>query len=288
MHDHPYTPREQRPAGHQLSRHHRQRRRRRGSRQRFGFRLQNALFVLPNLFTVSSIYCGIYAIAIATGTSHPAPLYQASLAVFFGFFFDMADGRVARLTHTQSLFGVQLDSLADLVTFGVAPALIAYRWALAPLGMLGVLTAGTFVACSALRLARFNVLALRTPEGGPSAYFVGLPTPTSAGVVVSAVMYHQRAFGGLADFGGTVAIGMLCIGGLMVSNVRYPTFKNVHLRGKGLIGPALGMIVFAVLAIVWTPTLALASMVMGYVVIGLIDNMLRSVLGNGSHTAQNK
>ena len=87
------------------------------------------MFVLPNLFTVSSIFCGVYAIIHVSGIPTHQELYQASLAVFFGAFFDMADGRVARLTKTQSEFGVQLDSLADLVTFGIAPGIIVYHWA---------------------------------------------------------------------------------------------------------------------------------------------------------------
>src|SRR5689334_6823759 len=130
-------------------------------RRRRKFDLQRAMFVLPNLFTVSSIFCGFYAITLCLDAPEPIHLYNAALAIFFGMFFDMADGRVARLTKTQSDFGVQLDSLADVVSFGVAPAVLLWRWALSSLGITGLVIGFIYVACGALRLARFNVLAAR-------------------------------------------------------------------------------------------------------------------------------
>ncbi|MEZ4272854.1 MAG: CDP-alcohol phosphatidyltransferase family protein [Myxococcota bacterium] len=134
----------------------RKRRRRLPRRRRIAtrFNLGRALFVLPNLFTVSNIFCGFYAIVLICGEPGPEQFYRAGLAIFFGFFFDMADGRVARMTRTQSDFGVQLDSLSDMVTFGVAPALIVYRWGLSELGLWGIVVAFVYVACGALRLAR--------------------------------------------------------------------------------------------------------------------------------------
>ena len=113
------------------------------------------LFVLPNLFTVSSIFCGIYAITLATGAqgeNASLDFYRAAVAILFGMFFDGCDGRVARLTRTESDFGVQLDSLADVITFGAAPALLLYKWALWPLGFTGVFIAGVYASCGALRL----------------------------------------------------------------------------------------------------------------------------------------
>src|SRR5262245_33500237 len=165
-------------------------------------KLRKLLFVLPNLFTVSSIFCGFYALTLCTGDASPAQLYQAALAIFFGIFFDGFDGRVARLTKTQSQFGMELDSLADVVTFGAAPALVVYRWALQPLGIVGIFIGFMFAACGALRLARFNVLALKeeaakkaAPEasGTPKShaagrFFVGLPIPLGAGVVISIII----------------------------------------------------------------------------------------------------
>src|SRR3954471_22167882 len=121
-------------------------------------RIRKLMFVLPNLFTVTSIFCGFYAITLCAGEASPSQLYQAALAIFFAMFFDGFDGRVARLTKTQSEFGVELDSLADVMSFGVAPGLLMYKWALAPLGFWGLFASFSFAACGAMRLARFNVL----------------------------------------------------------------------------------------------------------------------------------
>src|SRR5262249_23636579 len=125
---------------------------RRRRRRRIKFDLQRAMFVLPNAFTVSSIFCGFYAITECLDESTPIRLYRAAIAIFFGMFFDMFDGRVARLTRTQSDFGVQLDSLADVISFGAAPAVLLWRWALSSLGLLGLVVGFIYVACGALRL----------------------------------------------------------------------------------------------------------------------------------------
>ena len=139
--------------------------------------LRKAMFVLPNLFTVSSIFLGFYSMTLASGDATPEELYRAALAIFFAIFFDMFDGRVARMTRTQSDFGVQLDSLADVISFGAAPALLVYRWALAPMGFMGLFLSFAFAACGALRLARFNVLAARGDKAS-HRFFTGLPIPS--------------------------------------------------------------------------------------------------------------
>lgn len=197
--------------------------------------LRKAMFVLPNLFTVSSIFLGFYAMTLSAGDPAPAQLNQAALAIFFAIFFDAFDGRVARMTKTQSDFGVQLDSLADVISFGAAPALLIYKWALAPLGFVGFFLSFAFAACGALRLARFNVLAQRGDKGS-SRFFVGLPIPLAAGAVVALVIAHYRTVGGIADDSTRVAIaafvGLLAF--LMVSTIRYRTFKDVHLSRKSL------------------------------------------------------
>ena len=114
--------------------------------------LRKLMFVLPNLFTVSSIFCGIYSITLCTGDAASGDqFFRAAIAIFFGNFFDAFDGRVARMTKTQSEFGVELDSLADVITFGVAPAILVYKWALASMGMLGMAICATYAACGAIR-----------------------------------------------------------------------------------------------------------------------------------------
>ena len=162
-------------------------------------------------------------------------LYRAALAIFFAIFFDMFDGRVARMTRTQSDFGVELDSLADVVSFGAAPALLVYKWALAPLGLMGLLLSFAFAACGALRLARFNVLAHRGDKSS-HRFFVGLPIPLAAGTIVSLVIAHYKAFGSAAEPASRVPIAAVValLAFLMVSTVRYRTFKDVHLSPKSL------------------------------------------------------
>src|SRR5579862_7755609 len=136
-------------------------------------------YILPNLFTLSSVFCGFVSVSLSASGQGGADLYQAALAICFGFFFDTADGRVARLTKTQTDLGRDLDSLADVVTFGVAPALLVYKWGLTSFGRWGMFVAGLYVCAGALRLARFNVLARReeVQAGGPKPpgkYTLGL------------------------------------------------------------------------------------------------------------------
>jgi len=197
--------------------------------------LRKAMFVLPNLFTVSSIFLGFYALVLCAGDATPQQLYQAALAIFFAMFFDGFDGRVARMTRTQSEFGVQLDSLADVVSFGAAPALLVYKWALSSMGLLGILISFSFAACGALRLARFNVLAARGDKGS-SRFFVGLPIPLAAGAIVALVIAHYRQFGSTTDAAqrAPIAVVVLLLSFLMVSTIRYRTFKDLHLSPKSL------------------------------------------------------
>ena len=197
--------------------------------------LRKAMFVLPNLFTVSSIFLGFYALVLCAGDATPQQLYQAALAIFFAMFFDGFDGRVARMTKTQSEFGVQLDSLADVISFGAAPSLLVYKWALSSLGLAGLFISFSFAACGALRLARFNVLAARGDKGS-SRFFVGLPIPLAAGAIVALVIAHYRQFGSTTDAAthAPIAVVVLLLSFLMVSTVRYRTFKDLHLSPKSL------------------------------------------------------
>lgn len=195
------------------------------------FELRRALFILPNAFTMASIFCGTYAILHTVMHSGPEALYHSAIAVFFAGFFDMFDGRVARMTKTQSEFGMEFDSLADVISFGVAPAVIVYRWALWPIGPLGILSVTCFAACGAIRLARFNVLA-RRPSTSPD-YFVGLPIPIAASMLVALVVAHFRLFEGLPVTRHILVIALvLLLAFLMVSSVSFWTFKNVKFGRK--------------------------------------------------------
>ncbi len=236
-------------------------------------RLRDLMFVLPNLFTVSSIFCGFYAMTLSGGEASPSQLYQAALAIFFAMFFDGFDGRVARLTKTQSQFGMELDSLADVISFGAAPALLVYRWALSGLGVLGVMVAFGFAACGALRLARFNVLALKSSHGGASHYFVGMPIPFAACGVIAMIIAHQFARGGpLADeWRWPVLVVTLFLSLLMVSTVRYRTFKDVKPTPKA-IGTGLAVLGLGVAVAVLThPAWVLVAYFGLYLLSGLIE-----------------
>lgn len=243
-------------------------------------KLRKLMFVLPNLFTVTSIFCGFYAITLAAGEASPAQLYQAALAIFFAMFFDGFDGRVARLTRTQSRFGVELDSLADVISFGVAPGILVYKWALVDLGLAGVFIAFAFAACGALRLARFNVMAQEAHHGGPSRFFVGLPIPLAAGMIVSMVIAHHGARGGplgaAAQLPIAVTVAVLSL--LMVSTVRYRTFKDLRLSKRSatffLFVIAGGIVVATQLH----PAYVLVAYFSAYLLFGLVESafMLRS------------
>lgn len=248
-------------------------RRARRPESRLRFNLGQAMFVLPNLFTVSSIFCGFYAIVLCSSLRGPNALHQATQAIFFAIFFDMADGRVARMTRTQSEFGVQLDSLADVISFGVAPAVIVYHWALKALGLWGVLVAFVYIAAGAIRLARFNVLAARTSNQAGN-YFTGLPIPLAAGMLAALVMVHQRTAATVGTRATHILWLILVLSYLMISNVRYRTFKNVKANVVSLLGFAAAMLAFVLIAIVWEPSFACLTFFSTYVTLGLLEEVV--------------
>ncbi len=246
----------------------------RSGARRFRFDFHKAAFVLPNAFTMSSVFCGLYAIILNSGEPNPDHFYRAALAIFFGTFFDAMDGRVARLTKTQSDFGVELDSLADLVTFGVAPSILVYRWGLQPMGDWALLAVFVYTGAGAARLARFNVLAHR--EQGVSAHFIGLPIPLAAATIVSLVIAHHSLGSDPVALHGSVLLVVVILAYLMVSNVRYRTFKGVHPSWRLLIvlGLSLGglIITFGVLGV--SASLMLIILCGGYILLGLLEEVL--------------
>jgi CDP-diacylglycerol--serine O-phosphatidyltransferase len=220
--------------------------------------LRKSLFILPNLFTVSSIFCGFNAIRVLSTAESPAvdpTRYQlAALLLVFAMFFDIIDGRVARLTRTQSAFGLQFDSLADVISFGIAPALLAWRWALSPLGDLGIAACFVYVACGAIRLARFNVIATRETAAttGPGKYIVGLPIPGAAGMLIALVLANHSVRGNLFAHPAAVAVLMVSLSALMVSTVQFRSFKDVRLTGwRPLVIIAAGVTSTALVGLRW-------------------------------------
>lgn len=185
---------------------------------------RRGIYLLPNLFTTAALFGGFYAIVAAMNGRFEA----ASIAIFVAMILDGADGRIARMTNTQSAFGAEYDSLSDVISFGLAPALVAYQWSLQDLGKLGWLVAFFYAAATALRLARFN-----TQLGiADKRYFQGLPCPSAAAVVAGLVWFAtDYGISGDAVMPVTVAVTLLTAI-LMVSNIRFYSFKELDLRGR--------------------------------------------------------
>jgi CDP-diacylglycerol--serine O-phosphatidyltransferase len=246
------------------------------------FNLKRALFILPNLFTLSSIFCGFYAIVVCTSADAPGAVegpeafFRASLLIVFAMFFDIIDGRVARLTKTQSAFGVQIDSLADIVSFGVAPAVLVYRWSLGVLGVWGALASFVFLACGAIRLARFNVLAMGA-EGAPkkpSRFIMGLPIPGAAGILVSLIVANYAVTGSL-EAEPTIVVGVVvALSFFMVSTVRFRSFKDVKLSVRSVVMVLLTVGSAIVVAVVYHPSFALVWLLVGYVLLAVVESVM--------------
>lgn len=191
--------------------------------ERLAYR-RRGIYLLPNLFTIAGLFAGFYAIV----TAMEGYFNYAAIAIFVAMIMDFFDGRVARLTNTQSAFGAELDSLSDMVSFGVAPALVIYSWSLEGLGKLGWLASFIFAAAGALRLARFNTQV----SVADNRYFQGLPIPAAAGVLASMVWLcvDSEILGDMVSMFTAVLAIIIAI--LMVSNVRYYSFKEIDLKGK--------------------------------------------------------
>ncbi len=185
---------------------------------------RKGIYILPNLFTTAGMFAGFYAIVQAMN----GQFEYAPIAIFIAMIMDGLDGRVARWTHTESDFGVQYDSLSDMVSFGLAPALVMYEWALSGLGKLGWLAAFLYAAAAALRLARFNV-----QTGGDSRYFTGLPSPSAAALIAGLVWVLHATYGVPGKEVSYVALGFTVFAALsMVTNIHYHSFKHFDVKNR--------------------------------------------------------
>jgi CDP-diacylglycerol--serine O-phosphatidyltransferase len=222
------------------------------------------IYLLPNMFTAAALFAGFYAIVAAIHDRFE----PAAIAVFIAMILDGLDGRVARLTHTESAFGSEFDSLADMASFGLAPALIMYEWALSDMAnlgwvpaKLGWLAAFLYTACAALRLARFNIQLGSTDK----RYFMGLPSPSAAAIMVGLVWVgndlevHGKQLLWLA-FLVTISTGIL-----MVSNVLYYSFKQIDLKGPVPFVTVLVMVLILVLVALNPPKMLFT----GFAIYGL-------------------
>ena len=222
---------------------------------------RRGIYLLPNLFTTATLFFGFYAIlASMNGKFEPA-----AMAVFAAMLMDGLDGRVARLTNTQSEFGAEYDSLADMIAFGLSPALVMYSWALTGLGKVGWLAAFIYTAATALRLARFNTQVGITDK----RYFQGLPSPSAAAIMAGGVWLGVDYQISGDSVSWLAALLTTAVGLLMVSNLRYHSFKEIDFHGKvPFIAMVLVMLGFAV--ILTQPPTVLFLLFLAYAVSGVI------------------
>lgn len=227
------------------------------------------IYLLPNLFTTTALFAGFYAIVAAMR----GDFEQAAIAIFIAMIMDGIDGRVARLTNTQSAFGAEYDSLADVVSFGIAPSLVAYSWGLSSLGKLGWLAAFFYAAATALRLARFNSRIGKDDK----KWFQGLPCPSAAGLIAAMVwVAHDYGMPGHRLW-VIAAIVTLITGALMVSNFKYYSFKDIDLKGRVPFVAVLAVLIGFVAVSIDPPLILLVAFSI-YVLSGPIVSLRRLYL----------
>ena len=227
-------------------------------------RLSRGLFVLPTLFTVGNLFCGYLSIWSSIRGTFDVSAYLIIAAGIL----DALDGRIARMTHSTSAFGEQYDSMADLVSFGVAPAVLAYSWGLADFHRLGWMVSFLFVVCGSMRLARFNIQAHVVDK----RYFVGLPIPAGAGTIATVVLATPERLVSRVWMGGLLGLTIV-LSYLMISTIRYRSFKDLDLRRRrpAWILPAIALF-FAIVA--YRPEIALATLALVFVVSGPVGKLL--------------
>ena len=227
---------------------------------------RRGIYVLPNLVTTASLFCGFYAIIAAISGN----FYHAALSILIAAVLDGLDGRIARLTRTTSAFGIQYDSLSDLIAFGLAPGILVFLWALKPFNRFGWMAAFLYVVCGALRLARFNVQTGQISN----KFFVGLPIPASATIVATTILF-------IYQIGGTGSTGYLAVliliyilSFLMVSNIPYPSFKGMKLGERRSFNFLVAVVLVFVL-VALEPFVMLSVGILGYVLSGPVLALYR-------------
>jgi CDP-diacylglycerol---serine O-phosphatidyltransferase len=224
---------------------------------------KRSIYILPNLFTSMNLFCGYYSIL----SSVQSRFVDAAIAILIGAVFDLFDGKIARATHTTSRFGAEYDSLADLLTFGMAPALLMVLWVLEPMGRSAMLAGFLFTACGALRLARFNVSTASQND------FEGLPIPAAAATIVSAVLFFSRLELSPDPFRMILLVMMVVLSLCMVSTVCYKSFKNISFFKRMTFNKLAGLVlIFAAAAT--EPYVLLFVVFLTYVVSGPVLSLV--------------
>ena len=229
------------------------------------------VFLLPNLFTTGALFCGFYSVIAGM----QGDFYAGAVAILVAMIFDGLDGRVARLTHTTSAFGAEYDSLSDMVSFGIAPALLMFNWALVSTGKFGWVAAFLYTACAALRLARFNTQRDVVDAG----YFVGLASPAAAAVVAGCVWLGQTHDLPASDvpLAWLHAILLASLGFLMIARFPYYSFKSIRLDGR-VPFVRIFLIVGVLALIALDPPLFIGVFSFLYAISGPVQHLRRNVV----------
>lgn len=231
------------------------------------------IYIVPNLVTTANLFSGFYSIIL----SSQKDFRTASIFILIAAVFDALDGRIARLARATSQFGVEYDSLSDLVSFGLAPGLLLYFWALEGVGRFGIIAAFLYACCGALRLARFNLNTGVVSK----AYFQGVPSPIAAGTIASFILF-QNSTDALITFSASsqtvVAFVLsLSLASLMVSTIPFPSFKEFHWRSRSSFSLLL-VGVMAMVLMMLNPEVNLFLIIAGYLVSSLIWNLYRLMI----------
>ncbi|WP_027966182.1 CDP-diacylglycerol--serine O-phosphatidyltransferase [Halomonas halocynthiae] len=238
---------------------------------------RRGIYLLPNLFTTSALFSGFFAVVAAINGDYAS----ASIAIFVAMVLDGLDGRVARMTNTQSAFGAEYDSLSDMLSFGVAPGIVAFTWILQDVGKIGWVVAFMYVACGALRLARFNVQIGSVDK----KWFIGLPSPSAAAVVAACVWTFHNLDATAFGFKLMMLFVVGAAGLLMVSNIRYYSFKELDLKGPVpftvLLAIVLGFVVISI-----EPSVMLLLLFGAYVASGPVMAIMRKVRKPARHAEE--
>lgn len=239
--------------------------------------LRGGVYLLPNLLTSAGLFSGFYSIICTFNKRY----WLAAVMILVAQLCDGLDGRLARLARATSSFGVQYDSLADVIAFGVAPGILVYEWALRPWGRWGWLAASLYVTCGALRLARFNVQIASVEK----RHFVGLPIPAAASVIAATVLLYYW-FGGEGETGKhiTMLLVIFAVAGLMVSEIRYYSFKEVRFHHRHPFPVLLGLIGLIYLT-VGTPQVILFLGTASYALSGPLMALVRRLAGRSPEPA---
>jgi CDP-diacylglycerol--serine O-phosphatidyltransferase len=232
------------------------------------------VYLLPSLFTMGNMFCGYACIVYTTRGEYEL----AALYIGFAYVLDILDGRIARMTGGESAFGLQFDSLADVISFGIAPAILSFSWGLSPLGRLGWAASFMFVACAAMRLARFNI-----QSGGDKRYFVGMPSPAAASIPAATVFAYPF---GLYNYREALpALAMVLVPAvLMVSTIRFRSFKTIDLQRRRPY-TVLILIAAGIVAVATHPKAVLVAMSYAYLASAFVGLAMTRLRRRGERSA---